>query len=546
MLLALSLALALSAGAAEPLPVPSTVRSVTVYPGSALVRRTADAPAGGGTFVLEGLPWSMDPSSVRVRCFGAEVVSTETRERIRTAVPDERVQELRRQLGALEREETVLQSELEVLVRLERHVERLLELEENAHSNDVRGGRADPDVWSRNFEFLSTKLTENATGQREVRWKLQEKKAQIADVRLQLGRIESSESVYLRDVLVEVVAQDARGAVIDLEYLVGSAGWQPRYDLRTAPDARSVELVYRAEVWQQSGEDWNDVELALSTSRPQRGAQAPEPRPIWARLVEPSLRKGYDDDMSPRAALQELGYSGGDEADTRAAPARAFAEVQNRGLSVRFVLPNRDSVESRTQPTTVLIGKSRFEVEPEYHAVPALDDHVWLRGRATNESQWVLLPGRAAVYFAGDFIGHADLPATQTGAEILLHLGADPGLSLERILVEDLRKGPGVFGSRATDQETWRIQITNDGAAAADPDGSALVHVREALPRATDDRIKVELSKAVPPPSTDERWRADREEKGILTWSLRVPAGGEAGISFQVRTSYPDGMRVVR
>ena len=56
---------------------------------------------------------------------------------------------------------------------------------------------------------------------------------------------------------------------------------EPRYDLRTASDARSVELGYRAEVRQQTGEDWTEVELALSTAQPHLGARGPDPEPIW-------------------------------------------------------------------------------------------------------------------------------------------------------------------------------------------------------------------------------------------------------------------------
>jgi hypothetical protein len=43
------------------------------------------------------------------------------------------------------------------------------------------------------------------------------------------------------------------------------------------------------------------------------------------------------------------------------------------------------------------------------------------------------------------------------------------------------------------------------------------VIVREAAPKSRDDRISVEISKAEPKPSSDERWKQDRDEKGIQT-----------------------------
>ena len=151
--------------------------------------------------------------------------------------------------------------------------------------------------------------------------------------------------------------------MLDLEALEASAGWQPMYDLRTASDARSVELAYRAEVWQQTGEDWNGVELSLSTAQPSLGAQGPDPQPIWLRLVEPGVAGAA---KRPRRGVgDKLGYVAAEagEEETPAAPP-PFASVESQGLSVRFQLPERATIQSRTQPTSVLVGKARLDARP--------------------------------------------------------------------------------------------------------------------------------------------------------------------------------------
>jgi hypothetical protein len=70
--------------------------------------------------------------------------------------------------------------------------------------------------------------------------------------------------------------------------------------------------------------------------------------------------------------------------------------------------------------------------------------------------------------------------------------------------------------------------------------------VREALPRATDDRIQVELADAKPEPSADERWKKDRAEQGIVTWVVRVPRGAETAITWRLKISFPEGSRITR
>jgi uncharacterized protein (TIGR02231 family) len=524
----------------EPLPVASTLAEVTVFPGSALVRRTAAVPAGGGSFRVDGLPWSMDPGSVRVRCVGGHVLGIETRERHARSMPEERVETLRTKLRGLERELGGVHDESAVLEAIASHLNQLLKAEASNHVDDVSEGRATPEAWERNIAFLSEQLATNRRGQREAGWRAEELEAQIQDVRLELGS--AGGGVYLRDVIVDVAGEGARGATLDVEYLVSGAGWRPKYDLRTASDARSVELSYRAEVWQQTGEDWDDVTLLLSTSRPQMGAEGPEPQVRWIGLEDPRRKGGaVVAARAPAADGVDFALGRGESEGMLRTP--VFASVQSEGLSVRFRLAARESIESRDQPTTVLVGQSRLDVEAEYYVVPARDENVWLRGRTKNSTEWTMLPGVASVYFGADFIGHATLDSVQPGAELTLHLGPDPALTVERVRTEDQHKEPGILGSRVSRTEAWRVTLENHGAAAARA-GVARVFVQEILPKSRDERLKVELLSAQPKASTAERWAQDREEKGVLTWALDIPKGGAAEVLWRMRVSHPKGTRI--
>jgi hypothetical protein len=110
--------------------------------------------------------------------------------------------------------------------------------------------------------------------------------------------------------------------------------------------------------------------------------------------------------------------------------------------------------------------------------------------------------------------------------------------------VQDLSKGPGFLSSKQSRIEGWRIHFVNHGTVGARPDGSADVIVRESAPKSRDDRISVEISKSEPKPSGDERWKQDRDEKGIQTWILRVPRDDKgADILFETTIEYPKGSR---
>lgn len=541
----------------DPTPLPSRIEAVTLYGTSALVRRKSEL-AAGGSYVLQGLPDALAPENVRVRCEGGDVVDVEVRRRVVDQVPSARVQELRDRLTALQREMKVLEDERSVLKTMLGHLQSLMNLSTTAQGRDVETGKPTVEAWAASWKFSSERLAENVAATREVEWKIEAKSKEVQEAQAELGRCQGAGTVALYDVLVEVVAP-AR-ASLDVEYLVGRTGWEPAYDLRASRDLKAVELAYRARVWQQTGEDWPDVDLVLSTASPQRGAQGPEPRPVWLSLYEPPIAMrglGYADGadravpatVAPeeRAKKSALRAELDGENDAAEPAPRPFAAVESQGLSVHFRLAQKESIESRELPTTVLVGSAELGITPERVCVPSLDTTVWLRAKTKNTSPWVLLPGRAAVFFGADYLGPAQIDTVQTGQELTLHLGADPGITCERSQTRDLSKGPGFLSSKAHRLEAWRTHFENHGTVGTAPDGSVELIVRDVLPRTQNDQIEVELSKTDPKPSADDRWKQDREEKGIVTWLVRVPPGEKgADVVFETEVTYPKGAKLVR
>ena len=72
--------------AVESTDVPSHIDDVTLYANTALVVRHAAIP-GSGSFAITGLPWSLDPENVRVKCAGGDVLGVEQRVRQQARVP---------------------------------------------------------------------------------------------------------------------------------------------------------------------------------------------------------------------------------------------------------------------------------------------------------------------------------------------------------------------------------------------------------------------------------------------------------------------------
>src|SRR6185436_16853975 len=86
-------------------------------------------------------------------------------------------------------------------------------------------------------------------------------------------------------VTVELEVSTPGDFELELTYMVNGAGWKPLYDLRLVGD--SLEITYLAQVAQNTGEDWPDVALTLSTAFPALSLVIPELEPWYIRAYAP-------------------------------------------------------------------------------------------------------------------------------------------------------------------------------------------------------------------------------------------------------------------
>ncbi len=80
------------------------------------------------------------------------------------------------------------------------------------------------------------------------------------------------------EVVVEVECKKATRVNIDLTYYVKNASWYPTYDIRAINTDKPIQLVYKANVHQNTKEDWKNVKLKISSADPNQGNVVPQLR----------------------------------------------------------------------------------------------------------------------------------------------------------------------------------------------------------------------------------------------------------------------------
>src|SRR5207244_12206164 len=89
-----------------------------------------------------------------------------------------------------------------------------------------------------------------------------------------------------RDAIIIVDKANAAAGKIRLNYLVDAVNWRPQYRFRAGKgENEQVRIEYLAGVMQQTGEEWNNVKLSLSTAQPLLNAAPPELRSLSVALM---------------------------------------------------------------------------------------------------------------------------------------------------------------------------------------------------------------------------------------------------------------------
>ncbi|MDO9261626.1 MAG: mucoidy inhibitor MuiA family protein, partial [Flavobacteriaceae bacterium] len=124
--------------------------------------------------------------------------------------------------------------------------------------------------------FYSTKLTTLKLKEIELYKTLNNLLKQKKDIDNQIKTITSKKEFAAGEILVKINAKKNTRVQFELSYVVQNAGWFPSYDIRAKNINEPVEVIYKANVKQDTKEDWNNIKLKLSSSNPNISGVAPE------------------------------------------------------------------------------------------------------------------------------------------------------------------------------------------------------------------------------------------------------------------------------
>ena len=324
---------------------------------------------------------------------------------------------------------------------------------------------------------------------------------------------------------VAILANAAGEAHLTLSHYIGDASWRPVYDLNlTRKTTQALTISRGVLVSQNSGEDWADVALILSTAQP---SDQSEPSQLYAQL------RSIGD---PQPSMPALGKSAPD-ADTMAAPVtEAMAEpvvvasAELQGDVVVYVYPTPISVASGVENLRLALDEKTTTPMIEARAIPRYDQTAFLLASFTNDTGEILLPGQAFLTREGTLVGSAWLTGVAPGDKYELGFGPIEGLRLKRDEPKRSQGDRGIISSSTQIAEEAVLKIENL------TDESWPVKLMDQVPYSEQEDLEISFTADPKPSETDVDG-----QRGVLAWTFDLPAGEKKEVTLNSLISWPSG-----
>ncbi len=446
----------------------STINKVNVYQNRAQVNRNANVEIKPGItdVVLKGLTTNLDINTIQVDGKGQFILMSVKFQKdfLNKNISSDKARNIQSQIDVLKLSNKKLRGENQVLI----------EEKELLLSNQLIGGAKNG--------LTALELERNATYFRARRTnldqlyiandtKVKENNQKVSDLKKQLNEINRNRNEASGSIVVSVSSKIAQKIKLDFNYMVFNAGWTPYYDVRAADGSEKIKLNYKAKIRQNTGIDWGNVFISVSTGNPAQGGNRPDLFTWNITAKEPylykaekkkrgSYAKAYN--AAPASKSKDKFYSKSDNLDkgSKAGSAADYTSVKESDLAVTFDISLKQTIPSNNKKYTVDIQNFDINTAYSHSAVPKLDQDAFLIANLTKYENLNLISGSANVFYDGAFVGNSYLNLKNTSDTLQVSLGRDKKVIVTREKIKNYCKSRTI-GTNIKKTTGYEITVRN-------------------------------------------------------------------------------------
>ncbi|MBP6759573.1 MAG: DUF4139 domain-containing protein [Flavobacterium sp.] len=327
-------------------------------------------------------------------------------------------------------------------------------------------------------------------------------------------------------IIIQVMNEIAGNVDFGINYLSGAANWRPFYDLRSNSVVEPINMMYKAQVIQNTGIDWRKVKLTLSSGNPNQNNQAPTVNPWFLRYHKSQDFDDFDSDKSELKEVVVVGYG----TKTKSIGKESLSSISNyttvneNQLNISFDIDIPYDILSNGKAHSVALKEIKIPATFKYFAAPKFEKEAFLLAEIVDYSKYNLLKGEANIIFEGMYVGKTTINPGQTSDTLNLSMGRDKKISISREKVVD-KSGTKFLSSKKEQTFTYDITVRNNKKE------TAKLLLKDQYPLSSDKEIEIELLQ-----SDGAKVNA---ETGILSWDLDLKPNETKKIRISYRVKHP-------
>ncbi len=333
----------------------------------------------------------------------------------------------------------------------------------------------------------------------------------VARLRARLARAGHKDKRVVAAIELVLSAPAACRCDLVVEYIVPGACWRPQHTATL--DAKNLSITTDACIWQNTGEDWKDVALQLSTERPSLGQKPPT-------LFDDELAVQRRSDVIRVETRDESIQHTGLGLGGAAAPPRVPG-IDDGGEVRVLVAKGRATIPSDGRPHRVPTLSSRMESSSSLVSYPELAEAVLVRAVQANGKDAPLLAGPVDLVRASGFVGRTKIPLVAANERFELGFGPDPHVRVRRE-IETVDEEPGILPSNWIGRShRIRVHLSNLDTSARK------IEVTERVPVSEIEKVEIHFDEKKTSP------RATPNNDGFVKWNVELAARGRATLELR-------------
>jgi uncharacterized protein (TIGR02231 family) len=560
---------ALNAATEPPQKVASTIKEVTVYLSGAKLNSEGSVTlkSGNNDVVFENLPIGFNAASLQVRLKGsAELLSAKFKMRYPEAAKENsKAQVIRDSIQSLTDYATEINNEISILNGEEQIISN--------GSNRVGTGQAQSNnttmtvVELRSLtEFYQTRMLTIRKRVQALGILIRENNFKINLLRTRFNELTPSQGKQSGEIAMQIYSPTAQTIDINCLYFVQDAAWKPMYDLRSEGIDKPLTLTYKAGIKQNTGYDWTNVKMHLSTVNPNfdnsRPILSPQYVDYYIVAIQVSgqvVTSNADVKLSPPPPAEvSKNYSLTQTASGTfsnmattflptviANPSGKTSEVpitlpvenldfsnnelkNNVALNLAFDVPMNQTIPTGGEEYIVKVEENTLKnVVYQYHSVPKLDPSVFLLAKITDYGQYNLMPAYASIFFEDTYIGQSYIDPKTVADTLMLSLGRDENITIKRAKPIDIKSESKIIGNSKKEIITYEITIKNNKWVAIP------IEILDQVPISRQKDIEIEVDKETL--GTAEY----NKDFGKVFWRLKIEPNSSKRLRFGYSVKYP-------